>query len=316
MQCLSCARENPDEANFCMACGSILRHNAPHDSAGTRLILLGTAGGPSIKRTRAQPSNALIVNGSVYIIDAGNGVCRQMALAGISPVALRAVFITHNHSDHVADYGALLMRSWLSGLNTPVDTYGPPPLEEITRNYMKYMDWDIQLRVKDENRPPFAPLIRAHDISEEGLLYQDENIKVRAALVPHGAAKPAYAFRFDTPHRSIVFSGDTSKSDNLIMLAKGADVLVHEVLNIDGVDAAANASSPGNDALKRHIIEAHTPIEEVGQVAAEAKVGKLVLTHFVPTDLLQFDRPELWVEGVRKHYKGEVVVGEDLLEIA
>ena len=95
-----------------------------------------------------------------------------------------------------------------------------------------------------------------------------------------------------------MFSGDTSKSDNLIKLAKGADVLVHEVLNIDGVDAAANASSPGNDALKRHIIEAHTSIEEVGQVAAEAKVGKLVLTHFVPTDLLQFDRPELWIEGV------------------
>ena len=98
----------------------------------TRLILLGTAGGPSLKKARGQPCNALVVDGSVYIIDAGNGVCRQMALAGIAPLALRAVFITHNHSDHVADYGTLLLRSWISGRKTAVDTFGPPPLEQMT----------------------------------------------------------------------------------------------------------------------------------------------------------------------------------------
>lgn len=316
MQCHGCAKENPDDANFCMACGTPMRRRTPNQDAGTRLILLGTAGGPSIKRNRAQPSNALIVNGSVYIIDAGNAVCRQMALAGVPSQALRAVFITHNHSDHMADYGTLLLRSWLSGLNTPVDTYGPPPLEEITQNYLKYMDWDIQLRIEDEGRPPLAPLIRAHNISEEGLLYRDENISVTAAEVPHGAAKPAYAFRFDTPHRSIVFSGDTSRSDNLIKLAKGADVLVHEVLNLDGVDAISGVAGAGRDALKHHIIEAHTTAEEVGQVAAEANVGTLVLTHFVPTGLPEYDRPDLWLEGVRKHYDGKVIVGEDLLEIS
>ena len=127
--------------------------------AGTRLVLLGTAGGPSLKATRAQPANALIVNGAVYIIDAGNGVCGQMALAHISPRALRAVFITHNHSDHVADYGTLLLRAWTSGLKTPVDTFGPPPLEDMTRSYLQYMDWDIQVRMVDEGRMPFADFI-------------------------------------------------------------------------------------------------------------------------------------------------------------
>lgn len=283
-------------------------------SKGTRLVLLGTAGGPSIKKSRAQPANALIVNGSVYIIDAGNAVARQMALANISPQALRAVFITHLHSDHTADYGTLLLRAWLTGLKNPVDTYGPAPLEEMTKAYMRYMDWDIQLRISDENRPPFAPLVRAHDIRAEGVIFQDENVKVTAVEVPHGAAKPSYAYRFDTSTRSVVFSGDTSRSSSLVRLAKGADILVHEALNTDGVDAAVGIAGAANDALKRHIIEAHTPIEEVGQVAHDAGVKKLVLTHFVPS-LPAFDKPELWLRGASKFYSGEIIVGQDLLEI-
>jgi ribonuclease BN (tRNA processing enzyme) len=287
----------------------------PPQSTGTRLILLGTAGGPAIKKARAQPANALIVRDSVYIIDAGDGVSRQMGLAGVSPKALRAVFITHLHSDHVADYGTLLLRAWQSGLKKAVDTYGPAPLKAMTASYLQYMRWDIQLRIRDENRPVLANLVRAHDIAKAGVIYKDENVTVTAAEVPHGAAKPAYAYRFDTPDRSIVFSGDTSKSASLVKLAAGADVLVHEILNIDGVDASVKETDPGNEALKRHIIEAHTPMEEVGQVASEARVKKLVLTHFVPTGQAAFDKPELWIQGVRKSYQGEVVVGEDLLEI-
>lgn len=290
-------------------------HAGQPDDTGTRLILLGTAGGPSIKKARAQPANALIVNESVYIIDAGNGVSRQMALAGVSPRALRAVFITHNHSDHVADYGALLLRAVASGLKQPVDTYGPPPLEKMTESYLDYMLWDSQLRMTDEGRPSLASLVRAHDIEGDGIIYTDENVKVTAAEVPHGAARPSYAFRFDTPGRSIVFSGDTSLSENLVRLAKGADVLVHEILNVDGVEAIVNSTDPGNDALTRHIIEAHTPAEEVGQVAAEAGVDQLVLTHFVPTGLPEFDDPALWIDAVRKQYAGEVIVGEDLMEV-
>ena len=287
----------------------------PSRDAGTRLILLGTAGGPALKKARAQPANALIVNGDVYVIDAGNAVCRQMALADISPLALRAVFITHLHSDHVADYGTLLLRCWQSGLKKPVDTYGPPPLVQMTRDYLRYMDWDIQLRIKDEHRPPLADLIRPHGITGPGVIYQDANVKVTATEVPHGASRTAFAFRFDTPQRSIVMSGDTAKSENLIKLATGADILVHEVLNVDGVAATTDATDPGNEALRRHIREAHTPMEEVGAVATKAGVKKLVLTHFVPTGLPAFDKPEVWLQGVRKHYPGDVVVGEDLLEI-
>lgn len=290
-------------------------HAQPSPNTGTHLILLGTGGGPAILKARAQPASALIVNGSVYIIDAGNGVAWQMAQAGISPRVLRAVFITHNHSDHVADYGALLLRAWQSGLKKSVETFGPPPLVTMTRRYMQYMDWDIQLRIKDENRPQFESLVHAHDVTTEGIIFQDENVRVTAVEVPHGAAKPAYAYRFDTADRSIVFSGDTSKSASLTKLAKNADVLVHEILNLDAVDAIVAVADPGNAALKHHIVESHSPMEDVGAVAAEAHVKKLVLTHFVPTGAPSFDQPEIWIKGVRKTFNGEIVVGEDLMEI-
>lgn len=283
-----------------------------------RLILLGTAGGPSIKAARAQPSNALIVNGSVYIIDAGDGVARQMALAGVSPKALRAVFITHNHSDHVADYGTLLLRAWLSGLKEPVDTYGPPPLVEMTKDYLDYMEWDIKLRIRDEGRIPLAGLIQPHNIfpAGAGVIYQDENVNVTALQVPHGAAKPSYAYRFDTAAGcSIVFSGDTSGSEALIKLAKRADIFVHEVVSLDGVKAIVQKIDPGNEALIQHIVEAHTPAVEVGKAAAQAGVDMLVLNHFVPAGLKPFDTPESWIELTSKHYNGKIVVGEDLMEI-
>ena len=283
--------------------------------SGTRLILLGTAGGPAVKKTRAQPANAVVVGGDIYVVDAGDGVSRQLALAGLSVRDLRAIFITHNHSDHVADYGTLLLRAMASGLRTPVDSFGPPPLEAMTVAYLDYMRWDVELRVKDENRPPLGSLVRTHDIAGAGIVFEDDNVRVTAVEVPHGAAEPAYAYRFDTPDRSIVFSGDTSRSEALIELARGADILVHEILNMDAIDATVNRTDPGNEALKRHIIEAHTPMREVGEVATEAGVGKLVLSHFVPADIPAWDRPELWRAGVRETWDGELVVGEDLMEI-
>ena len=281
-----------------------------------RLVLLGTGGGPAVKASRAQPANAVVVNGAVYVVDAGDGVARQMALAGLPVVDLRAVFITHHHSDHNADYGTLLLRAWASGLRRPVATYGPPPLEQITRSYLEYVDWDVRLRVEDEGRPVLGELIQAHDIAGDGVVYRDENVVVTAAEVPHGAAAPSYAYRVDTARGSVVFSGDTTMSDALVELATGADVLVHEVVSVEGARVIGERLDPGNKALVRHIIEAHTPPGDVGRVAARAGVERLVLTHFVPSGLPQFDRPELWREAVRPHFAGEIIVGRDLLEIA
>ncbi|MGH7563783.1 MAG: MBL fold metallo-hydrolase [Gemmatimonadota bacterium] len=254
-----------------------------------------------------------MVNDAVYVVDAGNGVARQLALAGLASRNLRAVFITHHHSDHNADYGNLLLLTWTAGLKTPVDTYGPPPLVRMTELFLELNEQDIDLRQDEADRPVLADLIRPHEIEGDGVIYEDENVKVTAFEVIHLGAR-AYGFRFDTPDRSIVFSGDTSRSENLIRHARGADVLVHEVVSVPAVDALVARTDPGNEALKHHIIYAHTPLTEVGKIATEAGVQTLVLTHFVPSDGPD-DTAELWREGAKQHFSGELIIGQDLMEI-
>lgn len=285
----------------------------PTTTPETRLILLGTAGGPSPKQTRSAPANAVVVGDAVYVVDAGNGVARQLVLAGLAPRHLRAVFITHHHSDHNADYGNLMLLAWTTGLRTPVDTFGPPPLARMTELFLALNAPDIELRQKEEGQPVLADLIRPHEIEADGVVYEDENVKVSAFEVVHLGAR-AYGFRFDTGDRSIVFSGDTSRSENLIEHARGADVLVHEVVSVPAVDALVARVDAGNEALRSHIIHAHTPLTEVGRIATEAGVGTLVLSHFVPSDGPD-DQAELWREGARQHFSGELIIGEDLMEI-
>src|SRR5688500_6741078 len=120
----------------------------------TRLILLGTAGGPSPKRTASGPSQVILVDGVAYVVDCGDGVARQLRLAGISPTAVRHIFITHHHSDHNADYGNLMLPAWAAGLTSRVDAWGPPPLERMTQLFFEMNQYDIDVRIKDEGRVP------------------------------------------------------------------------------------------------------------------------------------------------------------------
>src|SRR5215470_6926440 len=196
----------------------------------TRLVLLGTGGGASPKRLRAAPAQAVLVGDAAYVVDCGDGVARQMVLAGIPLSQLRAVFITHQHSDHNAGYGNLLLLGWVTGLKPTVQAYGPPPLARMTRLFAEMNRYDIETRVRDEGLPPFAGLVAPHEIHTGGPVMHDDRVKVTAALVDHPPVKPAFAYRFDTADRSIVFSGDTAPSASLVALARGADVLVHEVL--------------------------------------------------------------------------------------
>lgn len=287
----------------------------PLPASGTRLVLLGTAGGPSAKAARAQPANAVIVNDDIYIVDAGDGIVRQLALGGYDLSRIRAVFITHHHSDHVAGYGPLLLRAWQSGRREPIVTFGPAPLERMTADYLAHMRWDIDLRVSDAGRPPLDPLVRATDIDEDGVVYRDDNVTVSVFTVDHGAAKPAYGYRVDSGDRSIVFSGDTKPVASVVAAAKGADILVHEVISVAAIDAMIEAVSPGNEALRRHLLGNHTTPEQVGEIATAAGVHTLVLSHFGGTGHPEFDRAEVWEALVRKTWDGHLIVGEDLLVI-
>ncbi len=286
---------------------------APKGETRTRLILLGTGGGPRPNKLRNQASLVIIANKVPYVVDCGNGVSRQLVMAGVNLTGLRHIFITHHHSDHNLEYGALIYNAWATGFKGRIDTWGPPPLAAITRSFLEANKYDIEIRIPDEGRPPLAPMIAPHEFVKEGLVMQDENVKVTAALMHHPPVVPSFAYRFDTPGRSIVFSGDTTPCDSLIKLAEGADVLVHEVINREALSRLM-ARVPNADRLVGHIVDSHTTRQDVGLVAKKAGVKKLVLTHFVPADDPSLT-DDTWIDPVKANFDGDVIAGRDLMEV-
>ena len=283
-------------------------------SRRTRLILLGTGGGPRPRKTRSAPAQVIVINGAAYVVDCGDGVARQLVLANVPLPMVRHIFLTHQHSDHNADYGNLILLGWAAGLRTRVDTWGPPPLEKMTRLFFEMNAYDIRTRITDETRVPLEPLIHAHEVTRGGLVMQDEYVKVTAALVRHPPVVPAFGYRFDAPDRSIVISGDTAPSDDLIALARGADVLVHEGL-YDAASVERLVAGVANAAtLKQSILSHHTSAREVGRVAQAAGVKTLVLSHLVPAEDSAIT-DQMWIDAVRTNFSGNVIVGKDLMEL-
>ena len=282
----------------------------PGAAPTSRVILLGTKGGPTPSAFRAPASVAIVIDGHLYQVDAPNGVAAQLAKAGIKLDALSQVFITHNHSDHVLDAGSLLVLAWGSGLSTAVQLRGPPPLKQIVEDSLAASRYDIAARSREEGRPPLAPLISVRESSVGGDVYADQRVRVRSTLVDHYTVKPAFAYRFDTPRRSIVVSGDTTYSDSLVKLAQGADVLIHEAMYAPAIGQLLGKNAP---SLEEHLRRSHSTTEQVGLVAARAGVKKLVLSHLVPAFPTITDA--MWLEGVRKHFHGEAIVGRDLMEV-
>lgn len=281
--------------------------------APTRLILLGTAGGPRPRVTRAAPAQVVVVDDRAFVVDCGNGVARQLVLAGVPLAQIQHVFLTHQHSDHNADLGTLLLLAWTSGLRAKVGVWGPPPVVRMTDQFFAMQADEIATRVADEGRVPLRPLVQAHDVQASGVLFDEGGVRVTAALVQHPPVTPAFAYRFDTPDRSIVISGDTLPSDNLIDLARGADVLVHEAMYPSAVDRLV-ANVPNASRLRESILSHHTSVVEAGRVAQAAGVRTLVLSHLVPAEDPQVT-DALWLAGARTHFRGTVIVGRDLLEL-
>jgi ribonuclease BN (tRNA processing enzyme) len=281
--------------------------------AKTRLILLGTGGGPRPRKASSASAQVIVANGTAYVIDCGDGVARQLVLAGIPLDSLRHVFITHHHSDHNADYGNLIWLAWAAGLRTQVDAWGPPPLERMTRLFFEMNAYDIETRIANEGRVALAPLVHVHERTEAGLVMKDENVTVTAALVDHPPVVPAFGYRFDAADRSIVISGDTARSDRVVELARGADVLVHSALYVPAVDRLV-ARVPNAARLKESIVAHQTSAEDAGRVAQAAGVKTLVLSHLVPPDDPEVTE-QMWLDAARTHFRGQVIVGRDLLEI-
>lgn len=255
--------------------------------------LTGT-GTPVVIPDRAGPSNVVRVGEQVVVVDCGNGVLYQLARLGITPREITHVFITHHHVDHNADLGYLLVAPWsLKGEHRAPVVLGPPGTFEYTSRVLAAHDFDLRARIPHG----FIPERAAPAVVElaDGDVIKGAGLRVTAFAVDHTPVDPAYGYRFDTDEGSIVFSGDTKPSDNLVRHAQGVDVLVHEVLY------------PGFG-----FADYHTVSTDVGAVATRARARSLVLSHLIPGT-----RPdEDWLAHARTNYDGPVTVGHDLMPIA
>ncbi|HET9400231.1 MAG TPA: MBL fold metallo-hydrolase [Candidatus Acidoferrales bacterium] len=268
--------------------------------ARMEVVLLGT-GFPRPSNERAGPSTAVLVGKKAFIVDAGRGITMRLDGAKIPLAQIQAVFLTHLHSDHIDGLPDLYHSPWVLGRETSFQLYGPEGTREIADAMKKFYAEDIRIRgTRTEMHPLAGAGIEVH-IVQEGIVYQDDELKITAFPVDHRPVEPAFGYKFESGGRAIVISGDTRPSDNLIRYAKGADVLVHEAYLTEyftGVDSPAVAAR-----LRAY----HTTAEQAGDVATAARVKLLVLTHLIPGD----NDPE-FLRRASQHFKGKIAVGHDL----
>jgi ribonuclease Z len=267
-------------------------------------ILLGT-GYPRPDANHAGPSTAIVAGDKWFVVDAGRSVVMRIAGTDLKYDQMQAVFLTHFHSDHTAGLPDLFDTSWQFGRKTrPLELYGPPGVSRLARAMLEFFRDDIHYR-RDllEKHPAAGATIKTHDV-HEGVVYDDGTVRVTAFLVDHRPVQPAFGYRFDSGGRSIVVSGDTRPTPNLVKFAKGVDVLVLEAylpehfLKVDTPEVAARLS------------HYHTSAEEAGQIAAEAGVKTLVLTHLIPAGAAETFR-----QRAAKAFQGKIVIGDDLVRI-
>jgi ribonuclease BN (tRNA processing enzyme) len=283
-------------------------------TSDTKLVILGTAGGPVPGLARQMTSHVIIDDGIAYVIDCGLGVTSQLVRAGVALADVRHVFLTHQHPDHNVEYGPLLLLSWIAGRRKPV-----APLARMTADYERMQEYTAEQWSLNVGTPPF-PKTFVHEHGEPGIVLRNDRVTVTCAVVNHPPIHPALAYRFDFPERSIVFSGDTTKVDALVTLAKGADVLVHEAMYYPAMALELNAMALVDDVrqqappdspqrVRASVSHDHTPVDQAGACAAEAGVTTLVLSHLVPP----VGVPDVvWRTEAARHFKGEIIVARDL----
>jgi ribonuclease BN (tRNA processing enzyme) len=271
-----------------------------------QIVLLGT-GTPNADPDRSGPSVAIVVNNTPYLVDFGPGLVRRAAAAvrrGIKGLAVRnlnRVFVTHLHSDHTTGYPDLVFTPWVLERKEPLEVYGPKGIKAMTGHILKAYREDVDIRLRGgepSNKTGYKVI--AHEI-KPGVVYKDENVTVKAFLVNHGSWREAYGFRFETPDRTIVISGDCRPSPSVIQNCNGCDVLIHEVYSQAGF-----ATRPPE--WQKYHSRYHTSSRELAALASRARPGLLVLYH----QLFWGTSEDDLLKEVRAGYSGKVVSGRDL----
>lgn len=293
--------------------------------AGNQFITLGTHGGPVSDRNRSQPANALVVGQAVYLVDAGDGAVQQLARAGLSLAAVRAVFISHIHIDHTGGLFAVLGLRHQMGATGKITVYGPPGTQAMVNGLVAAIvpEAESGYGFPGEDYVPPQTTVEVVEL-RDGASVKLNGLTVTVAenthySFPKGSDMDrrfgSISLRFDLPDRSIVYTGDTGPSDAVIALARGADLLVTELA--DPAFAETFVSRGPGPQPKRaremhdHMIYHHISPEQVGQMASRAKVRRVVITHLVAGRDPNVDTSPL-VAGVRKGFEGPVEIAADL----
>ena len=278
----------------------------------TRIVFLGTKGGPRVEMGRSNPANLIEINGTRIVLDCGMGVSHQLAAAKVPLTSLKYILISHHHSDHNLEYGNLFYNAWVTGLSTPIHSFGPKGLEEMTKTFWELNKFDVETRIADEGRPDPRPLLIARNIDADGEVLKTDDFTITAFRTPHPPITDNFAYKFTTADGVIVFSSDTEYNPKLAEFAHGADVLVHEALYAPFVDKLV-ARIKNGATLGKHLRASHTTAQDVGRIATAAGVKLLVLSHLVPGDIEVTD--DQWIAAVRETYSGKVIVAKDLMEL-
>lgn len=297
---------------------------ATNFSGRSRLVLLGTAGGPILRTSRAQPANLLIVDGAPYLFDAGYGCLNQIAKLGLTPFDLAGIFVSHHHTDHNIDLASIVSFLWTGGRTKRLPIVGPHNTHNIVAAALNYFNQAAGAFMKQfPDKVPAETFIDARDVAASGLVYEDKNIRVFAQENTHyqtfeAGSDKSYSYRIECPDRVIVYTGDTGPSDALVDLAQNADVLVTEIIDVEAGTAFAmernNAPESMAGIYADHMRRGHLTGEEAGKLAAAAGAKMLVLTHIVPGLDSETDMSG-YVSRVKSYFDGPVIVGRDMLEV-
>ncbi len=272
----------------------------------TQIVLLGT-GTPNADPERSGPAVAIVVNDTPYLVDFGAGVVRRAAAAnkkgieGLTVNKLKTAFVTHLHSDHTVGYADLIFTPWTLERTEPLQVFGPRGLQAMTHHVLEAYKEDIEIRtngLEPSNKTGYR--VKAYEI-KAGVIYKDANVTVKAFPVKHGSWREAYGYRFETPDKIIVVSGDCTPDENIVQNCNGCDVLIHEVYSTTGF-----AKRPPE--WQKYHSNFHTSSRQLAEIATRAKPGLLILYH----QLFWGTSEEELVKEVQANYKGQVVSGRDL----
>lgn len=276
----------------------------------TKLIILGS-GNPNPSPDQSGCSIAIVVRNTPYIVDFGPGLIRKAAalspyyggkIGALDVKNIKHAFLTHLHSDHTTGYPDLILTPWVMGRDEPLEVYGPEGINSMTENILEAYQEDIKYRLygtEPANNEGWR--VNCNEFRKEGVIYQDKNVKVEAFPVPHGTWPNSWGFRFTTPDKVIVISGDTAPCEKVAEYSRGADILVHEVYSKKGFDKK-------NAFWKEYHSKQHTSTYELGEIAGKSNPELIVLYHI----LYWGSTDQELLDEIATKYKGRVIVGKDL----